>query len=78
MAPEFITKREFANTLRIHVRTLERTIKRGGVKVVKIGGSVRIPWSELAKFLSEPLSHRSLKDLVERGVEADKCEAGRC
>jgi excisionase family DNA binding protein len=51
MATEYMTKQEFARLMRIHVRSLERAIKRGWIRSIKVGGSVRVPRSELSRLL---------------------------
>lgn len=49
--PAFLSQREYAEEIRVSVKTVMRMIDRGDLAVVKIGGSVRIPWSEVDRFL---------------------------
>lgn len=43
---------EFARRMRVTPRTIENRIKAGDIKAVKLGRSVRIPASELARVLT--------------------------
>lgn len=50
--PQNLTRQEAACYLRKHVRSLDRMIARKELKAVKVGGSVLIPKSEIARLVS--------------------------
>lgn len=50
--PQNLTRLEAARYLRKHVRSLDRMIARKELKAVKVGGSVLIPKSEIARLVS--------------------------
>lgn len=50
--PQNLTRYEAATFLRKHVRTLDRLIAQGAIRAVKIGGSVLVPKSEIARVLA--------------------------
>ncbi len=66
---DLMTKREFADELRISTRTVERYIDRGEISAQKIGkaGRVRIRRTELARLLS-PQSSPSQGDTTDAQV----------
>jgi len=49
--PVVYTIREVADILKVSVRTVQRMIRRGDIRAVKIGGSVRIPKEALDEVL---------------------------
>lgn len=50
--PAFLSQREYAHEIRVSLKTVMRMIDRGDLAVVKIGGSVRIPWTEVERHLN--------------------------
>lgn len=50
--PSNMTRREVATYLRRHVRSVDRLIAQGVVKAVKVGGSVLVPKSEIARLVN--------------------------
>ncbi len=51
--PDLCSRAQFAATLGITCRTLDRLIKGGKVKAVRIGRQVRIPKTELVRIVRE-------------------------
>ena len=49
--PDMANRPTFARALGITTRTLDRMIKDGNIHVVRIGRSVRIPKTELARIV---------------------------
>ncbi|QDV77017.1 excisionase family DNA-binding protein [Botrimarina mediterranea] len=45
--PRYLTRKEFADHLRVNPRTVDRMIREGEVRSVRIRRSVRIPREEL-------------------------------
>ena len=54
-APAFLTVAEVAKELRIHVATVYRQIEIGNIRAVRIGRSVRVHASELARLVASAL-----------------------
>lgn len=46
------TIEEFASRMRLNARTIERKIKAGEIKAVKLGRITRIPHTELVRVLT--------------------------
>lgn len=51
--PVLYTMSEVAEILKVSVRTVKRMIKRGDIKAIKIGGTVRIRKEALDEALGE-------------------------
>lgn len=49
-APPLLTVDEFASMMRVHPRTVRRWTATGAVCVLRIGGVVRVPASEIARL----------------------------
>lgn len=46
-----LTRQEIADRLRVTTRTIDRWIKQGKLKSIKVGGVVRITEEEYQKFI---------------------------
>jgi excisionase family DNA binding protein len=49
-----LTRREAAGVLKVSTRTIDRLLDRGALRAVRIGRSVRIPKTELERFVMRP------------------------
>ncbi|HEV3334107.1 MAG TPA: helix-turn-helix domain-containing protein [Bryobacteraceae bacterium] len=67
MQRQLLTKREFAEAIRKCMRSVERSIDSGEIKAIRIGGSVRIPASELDR-LTGTGAHATLEPTVPLSV----------
>lgn len=60
---EFLTRKEVAKYFRVHERTIDRWIESGSLKGYKLGSGktsiLRIPKSEIKKFLDKHLSNKN-------------------
>ncbi|EGD51739.1 DNA binding domain protein, excisionase family [Thermoanaerobacter ethanolicus JW 200] len=50
---KFYTVKEVAELLKVNIHTVYRWVREGRLPAIKIGDLVRIPESELNKFLEE-------------------------
>ena len=48
-----LTRQEIARLLNVSERTIDREIKRGNLKVIKVGNRVRISEEEFQRFKGE-------------------------
>jgi excisionase family DNA binding protein len=51
--PLLLTREEAANELRVSTKTVDRLITKGCFKVTRIGKLVRIPFTEVQKFIKK-------------------------
>ena len=54
--PVFYTKAELAEIARLSVRSLEKLIRDGRIKVVRLGRLVRIPATEVDRLLGSAVA----------------------
>lgn len=61
-----VTKAEAARRLSVSVSSIERAMRRGDIRTVRIGGTVRIPVSELECIARPPaqVEYRFLRPLT--------------
>jgi len=50
---EYLTVKEVATRLRVHVRIIQRLIRDGELPAVRVGKEYRIHVSDFAKFINE-------------------------
>lgn len=50
---ELLTRREVADLMRVSVQTIDREIKRGHLRAVKVGKQVRIPEGAVRDYVEQ-------------------------
>lgn len=50
---QYLTTKEVARILGVHVRTVGNWIRAGKLRAIRIGKAYRIAWSDLDTFLEE-------------------------
>lgn len=49
-AQDLLTTEEVAQLLRVSVQSVRRWVRQGRIEFLRIGGTIRIPASQLSKF----------------------------
>ena len=68
MAEQFLTPREVAEALGLHVRTVRRYIRDGRLEAVRMGNRYRVSRTDLESFIGAPADP---DPVVDPGMEAD-------
>lgn len=50
---EYLTPREVARLLQVNEKTVRRMVGRGLLDAIRVGGRLRIPHTEVARYMSE-------------------------
>jgi excisionase family DNA binding protein len=63
MEPQYLTRREFADRLKLSLRTVDNLIAQGKVSYWQVGnsGAIRIPAIELERHLKGPPDAKNCK-----------------
>lgn len=71
MEEKYYTKNEVAENLNISIRTIERYIRSGELKALKIGKYTRIEENDLKEFLLQRKNEKSIKrsSLLEKDTD---------
>ena len=71
MEEKYYTKNEVAENLNISIRTIERYIRSGELKALKIGKYTRIEENDLKEFLLQRKNEKSIKRSSLLGKDTD-------
>ena len=68
---EYLSINEFAKKLRVHPNTIRKQLKKGKIQSLKIGGTYRIPASEINR-----IAVFDMEQMIEKIIDKRK-EEGR-